>query len=216
LCNALRFAGRFAEAATIEVEILATSRRVYGDTHTSTLVAASNHAQTLERQGNFTEAATLVEDVIARQEEANGDDDGHPLHLIALGTLARIYGNQGKSAESVVLLQRILDARLHTLPKDDPDTVTTTANLAVAYSALGRFHDAVKLEREVFTTRKRVLGEGHADTLIAAGNLACTLRKLGNFEVSDSTLEMGFVDLGGGKCSVCCGLGYHQEQVELI
>ncbi|KAJ7926649.1 hypothetical protein B0H13DRAFT_2313367 [Mycena leptocephala] len=57
---------------------------------------------------------------------------------------------------------------------ENPDTLTSMANLASTYWNQDRWKDAEALQVVVLETRKRVLGEEHPSTLTSMANLAST------------------------------------------
>ncbi|KAJ5706304.1 hypothetical protein N7536_001993 [Penicillium majusculum] len=66
------------------------------------------------------------------------------------------------------------------LGEDHPDTLTSTANLAVTYMHQGRWKEAEQLIVQVVELRKAKLGEDHPDMLTSMANLAFTWKSLGH------------------------------------
>jgi tetratricopeptide (TPR) repeat protein len=67
------------------------------------------------------------------------------------------------------------------LGTDDPDTLSSMANLASTYWKQGRWGEAEQLDVRVMETRTRVLGAEHPSTLTSMGNLALTYSNQGRW-----------------------------------
>jgi hypothetical protein len=85
-----------------------------------------------------------------------------------------------RDAETGLLpFPQVYNARKRMLGAEDPNTLGSMNNLAVALGDLGRHADAEALHREAFDTRRRVLGAEHPDTLTSMNHLAGLLQDLG-------------------------------------
>ncbi|MFJ4796358.1 tetratricopeptide repeat protein [Kitasatospora purpeofusca] len=103
----------------------------------------------------------------------------HPGTLTARGNLASSYGRAGRTAEAIVLEERVLAERERLLGGDHSDTLTARGNLATSYWQAGRTAEAIVLEERVLAERERLLGPGHPSTLTARGNLATSYAQAG-------------------------------------
>jgi tetratricopeptide (TPR) repeat protein len=65
------------------------------------------------------------------------------------------------------------------LGPDDPDTLTSRNDLAIAYRSSGQVEQAVALHEQVASARERVLGPDHPATLTSRGDLATAYRTAG-------------------------------------
>ena len=61
------------------------------------------------------------------------------------------------------------------LGAENPETLSSSNNLANALYAIGRYREAEERHRAVLAARERALGAAHADTLTSRNNLAATL-----------------------------------------
>jgi tetratricopeptide (TPR) repeat protein len=74
-----------------------------------------------------------------------------------------------------------MEMRRRVLGPENPDTLTSMANLASTYRNQGRWTEAEKLNVQVMEIRKIVLGPEHPDTLTSMANLASTYRNQGRW-----------------------------------
>ena len=77
------------------------SRRVRGDEHPGTLLAANNLACTCAGQGRHAEAEVLRVEVLEARRRVRGA--GHPATLRAAGNLAITHGHLGQHAEAAAV-----------------------------------------------------------------------------------------------------------------
>src|SRR3984957_5391397 len=102
-----------------------------------------------------------------------------------------VDGGRWKEAEKLQVL--VVETMKRVLGEENPDTLTSMANLASTYRKQGRWKEAEVLEVLVMDTRKRVLGEEHPDTLTSMANLASTYRKQGRWKEAE-VLEVLVMD----------------------
>jgi tetratricopeptide (TPR) repeat protein len=141
------------------------------------------------------QAATrdLVEQIMALDESVaqcppGGDLDGLMLRL--QGWAAALLGQLGDSAaQAIVIGERLVAARERVLGPDDPDTLGSRSNLAVAYQAAGRLDEAISLHEQTLAARERVLGPDHPDTLGSRDNLASAYQAAGRLDEAISLHE---------------------------
>ena len=110
---------------------------------------------------------------------------GHPDTLSAMGSLAKIYWNQGLLKEAEELGVQVRGARFRMLGAEHPDTLWAMANLAATYKYQGRWKEAEELEVQVRDARLRKLGAEHPHTLLAMGKLAATHRRQGRWKEAE-------------------------------
>jgi serine/threonine protein kinase len=106
----------------------------------------------------------------------------HPDTLSCVAGLAVSYGDLGRDAEAVKLLEETLLVQKEKLGSDHESTLWTMHFLANAWHRLGRDAEAAKLNQEALALRKAKLGPDHPDTLWSMSNLAITLRALGQHD----------------------------------
>ncbi|MBL7497995.1 tetratricopeptide repeat protein, partial [Frankia sp. CNm7] len=103
-------------------------RRILGEDHPDTIMAAGNLAITLRDLGDHAAARALKEDVFARRRRILGED--HPATLMAAGNLAITLRDLGDYAAARVLGEDVLARRRRILGEDHPDTIRARALLA--------------------------------------------------------------------------------------
>jgi tetratricopeptide (TPR) repeat protein len=86
---------------------------------------------------------------------------------------------QNDHREAALLLREVLSVRKAKSGTNDPATLASWMNLAVALNNQGLYEAAEAEHRAVLAVRERVLGDDDLDTLTSQNNLANTLRKFG-------------------------------------
>jgi tetratricopeptide (TPR) repeat protein len=144
--------------------------RDLGESDRDRLSAWNNLASAYQYSGRLNEAARLLQDVLAKYENALGG--AHPDTLKAMNNLALAYQQMGRLDKSIPLHEREVSEAKRQLGGNHPDTMTSESNLALAYRAAGRIDEAISLSEQVLIKREKILGTGHPDTLASRGNLA--------------------------------------------
>jgi tetratricopeptide (TPR) repeat protein len=125
----------------------------------------------------------LVEQVLALDESAAGcpADDVLDRRMIRLRGWAVAFLNRlGDSAAQVIQLGgRLVADSERVLGPDDPETLTSRNELAVAYRAAGRTGEAIVIYEQNLADRERVHGPDHPEALTARHNLAVAYRTAG-------------------------------------
>jgi hypothetical protein len=80
--------GDYPAARAMQEDVLARRRRVFGEDHPATILAAANLAATLTAQGDYPAARTMQEDVLAWRRRVLGED--HPATIRAKAALAEL------------------------------------------------------------------------------------------------------------------------------
>jgi tetratricopeptide (TPR) repeat protein len=101
------------------------------------------------------------------------DESGQASMLAEVG---RIFYDEGRWSEAEKIQVQVMETRRRVLGEEHPDTLTSTANLALIHRDQGRWSEAEKIQVQVIETMTRILGEEHLGTLISIGNLASTYR----------------------------------------
>ena len=108
---------------------------------------------------------------------------------MALWLLYRYGALYSTKYQSLVLLMKlrvvVMETMKRVLGDENPNTLTSMANLAVTFSNQGQWDEAEKLQVVVMETRKRVLGDEHPDTLTNMDNLAVTFSKQGRLKEAE-------------------------------
>jgi len=86
---------------------------------------------------------------------------------------ARAFMAEGKFADAIRILGSLLAWRERLLGYDNPSTLRTRADLAIAHVEAGRAAVAIPGFETVYDSWKRVLGPKHPETWRAWCNLVC-------------------------------------------
>ena len=131
---------------------------------------------------NWAAARDLVEQIKALDESsarcpADSDLDRR---MIGLRGRALWFLNQlGDITQAVFIGERLLPDQEQTLGPDDPATLRSRHDLAVAYRAAGRADEAITLDEQTLAARERILGPDDRHTLRSRSNLAVAYRAAG-------------------------------------
>ncbi len=86
-------------------------------------------------------------------------------------------------------LKLAVNLRLKALGPEDPETLRSQNDFAIAARLVGRGEEGLALSRKVNQARERVLGRNHKDTLTGALNLATELYKTHHVEEAEKLFE---------------------------
>ncbi|MFE1228064.1 tetratricopeptide repeat protein [Streptomyces sp. NPDC058745] len=114
---------------------------------------------------------TLLPHCEALTHHAPPDSDT-PTTATLLDSTGLFRNEQGQTWHAVADLERALDDRVRLLGEDQPDTLLSRNNLAVAYERAGHLSRAIQLHEQTLADRVRLLGEDHPDCLLSRNNLA--------------------------------------------
>jgi serine/threonine protein kinase len=133
----------------------------------------------LTDQSFYTGVAQMIGTPLYMSPEQAGLSDLDVDTLIYMDKLACGYGNVGRVAEAVPLLEETFKLYQAKLAPDHPDRLATMSNLGRAYSDVGRWAEAAALYRETLELKKVALGADHPETLITLNNLGTVYRDSG-------------------------------------
>jgi hypothetical protein len=169
---ALHNSGFWTEAEKLQVQVMETRSRVFGEEHSDTLAIMEDLASTYGRQGRLEEAQNLTVRVMETRSRVLGAE--HPHTLSCVGNLAVICGDQGRWKEAEKLTIQVVEMLTRILGVEHPNTLTNMGNLGTIYGHQGRWVEGEKLLRYVMETNSRVLGPDHPATLVSMAHLAHT------------------------------------------
>lgn len=95
------------------------------------------------------------------------------------GKLGRCFWMTGNDKNSQEMYQQELELNEKVLGKENPLTLTSMNNLALALSNQGKYDEAEPIYRQTLALREKVLGKEHPNTLISMKNLALLLKSQG-------------------------------------
>ena len=115
-------------------------------------------------------------------------------------SLADSYGDLGREAEALELLEETLALMKAKLGVDHILTLRCMNNLALTYYVLGRHGDALQLHEKTLALQKAKLGPDHIDTLQSMHNLANSYQAVDRYadalELREVTLALRKAKLG--------------------
>jgi CHAT domain-containing protein len=195
----LEVAENYAEAISLQEELLALRTKVQGADHwetvdaTSYLVAlkkvaalpeekraewrkgvqAEGDAIQLEQKGQFARALPLKQKLLDMCRLVLGEE--HPNTASKYNSLAYNLRAQGNYAEAGPLDQKSLDIKRRVLGEEHPNTAVSYNNVASNLDAQGEYAAAAPFYQKALETNRKILGEEHAYTVRSYNNVALNL-----------------------------------------
>ena len=125
--------------------------------------------------------AILADRLDQAATELEGDAVGDPLVVARLqDRLGQTYLGLGQGQRAEALFAKAALIRQAELGAEDPLTLGSKHNLALAYKAVGKQAEATQLLKQVQAVRQEVLGADNLDTLTTQNALAVAYRQAGN------------------------------------
>jgi tetratricopeptide (TPR) repeat protein len=120
--------------------------------------------------------------IIASTKDFNVQDRPR---LNLLRKLGRCFGMTGNDKNSQEMYQQELELNEEVLGKENPLTLTSMSNLALALRNQGKYNEAEPIHRQALALKKKVLGEEHPVTLCSINNLASLLTNQGKYNEAE-------------------------------
>ncbi|MEP6730773.1 MAG: TonB family protein [bacterium] len=136
--------------------------------------------------GEPAEAEQLFIEAIGIGERHLGTD--HPVLVVALNELSRLYIRQSAHARAEPLLKRLLEIK-RAKGEDHPEVATILAGLAVVRRGLGDDAAAEELYRSALRIREKVLAPNHMGIVITLEHLSETCAARGKFAEALALLQ---------------------------
>ncbi|WP_027344720.1 FxSxx-COOH system tetratricopeptide repeat protein [Hamadaea tsunoensis] len=193
LANILRRLGRYAEAYTLDEEVLADQGRLFGAADPDALMTAGGLAADLRALGRYADSLARDEATYAAWREDFGDD--HPRTLVALNNLASAYRLMGDFREARVRDQAVYSRYRVVLGDKHPNTLLTASNLARDLRDAGEYADSIVLLESVIRLLQENAAETVRDTLNAHANKAVSLRAAGRTAEAARLLDDAYEEL---------------------
>jgi tetratricopeptide (TPR) repeat protein len=171
--------GRYEEAEELFLQVMQTTKEVFGNEHPYTMASMGNLASTYRSRGRWSEAEELELQVKETMQRAL--DGEHPHTLLSIGNLACTYSHQGRWHEAAELEAQVMQTRKKVLGDEHPHTLLSIGNLASTNMHQGRWREAEGLQVQLIQTMQQVLSHEHPYTLLSMGNLACTYSHQGRW-----------------------------------
>ncbi len=128
-----------------------------------------------------------LDGVLDRARSLLGQDDRVTLQVER--EIASVHKQAQRFAEAVRRYTETLKRQTDALGADDPDTLVTKYNLALASQKAGDTEGALEMLRSVHEARVRVLGEDRLPTINAQNEVAAMLNRLGRLDQADEEYE---------------------------
>jgi tetratricopeptide (TPR) repeat protein len=180
LANNLSSMGRFAEAATIQQQLLDTTLSLYPSPQTQSLAPALSLSGTLEKLSRFKEASRVLEEAVKLSEEAKVSTT-HPDLLKIQNMLTLIYLRLGgdRLALAETKLRELLAKNTELYGEYDKQVLMVMNNLGGALQRQDKFSEAVEVQKNTLEKCKERLGDRDRFTMRVGNNLGESLRMWG-------------------------------------
>jgi tetratricopeptide (TPR) repeat protein len=176
--------GRYTEAAQLQIEVLESVKKSFGENDLRTIRATNNLAVAFTGQELWEKANDLNSKVIQQREIRLGAK--HPLTLNSRHSRAVIMCEEGRLDDAVTENLAVLEIRSEIFGDDHHDTIHSRNNLAVAYSRQGNWDKARELQLQVLEVQKKSLDQYDPDLLASMGNLALLYARQGKYGEAES------------------------------
>jgi CHAT domain-containing protein/tetratricopeptide (TPR) repeat protein len=162
--------GDTERAIVAERDALALHQEVAGILDPGTRHCLSQLKSRYRKHGMSAKAIDLCEQEVMRRST----DLGHAARdtLIAGNDWAEEVLESGDLLKAIGLHRAVLHARREAFGDEDPDTLISCCNLAIAYGLLGQYDRATELLEHVLARRLASLGRDHERTVKSYGDLA--------------------------------------------
>ena len=180
---------RFPDSVQMMRDLVASSKRMYGDDHPRTLKAIDSLAQFLCYSGRLTESLELHTKAWEGFQALGTHGPGHKDSLLALRHLGAVQSRFFRYSESARLCELALRGLL--LCNDVEDEILfTKEDIALALAAENREPDRARaLMDEVLARRKIIWGDEGIYTLFAELNYGRVEHGLGDYQAAESRLQ---------------------------
>jgi serine/threonine protein kinase/Tfp pilus assembly protein PilF len=178
--------GRLQEAERLQLDLLASERKRFGNKNREVATSLHNLGVILADQGKATEAAAAHEEALALRLELF--DEVHPDVASSLSSLGCVRYQQGQLDLAESLLRRALDIQQE-LGAETHATAAMIVNLATVVAGLGKLDEAEALHRRAVAAFIRLEGDNCPDTLTARANLAVVVQQQGRLEEAEQLLR---------------------------
>jgi CHAT domain-containing protein/tetratricopeptide (TPR) repeat protein len=200
--------GQYAEAETLQHQVVAIHERTLGPEHPTTATSLSNLGNVLYLQGKHAEAEKVYQRALAIREKQLGEN--HPDVATSLNNLANARqelgrdqqvgvseqrarfeagGQVGALTEVEAMRRRALAIQERTLGRENPATATSLNNLGVTLALRGDFAQAEAMHRAALGTMQKVFGEQHPETASALTALSFALDRQGKIVDAEASYK---------------------------
>ncbi|KAF7966510.1 hypothetical protein HWV62_38090 [Athelia sp. TMB] len=180
--------GRYSEAETLLIRVLAQREAVYGlgVDHLDTLTTVHYLARLCIDQGQYDQADAFYARALTGRKKQLGID--HLDTLMTMHDLALLRFRQGQYDHAEELFTPVLAGQEKQLGPEHLDTLETAENLANMYENQGKYNMANTLYARVLAGREEQLGPEHPDTITTMSNLGVLYHGQGKYDEAEPLL----------------------------
>lgn len=179
LASAHFYAGNYDVADSLNRQVLAMTRRLFGDKHPRVAEDLMNLGATEQERGNYRQAEGYFRDALARTIAFHGEDHYRTAgNLVYLGRALLL---QNRYAEAKAAFERSLAIRERVFGPMHPNVANTLNELGSLAIRENRYDDAEVAFRRVLDIYTRAYPGRNYRTGVATGNLADTYLYRGEY-----------------------------------
>ncbi len=177
--ESLQNRGKYAEAAALLRQNLASSTQHLGVRHSATLDDQDSLSDCLHDLGEYAEAAALDRSTLQIRKR---NDEKSQETLATQYSLANNLSQLGQYKDSIALYRSVVAHRKEVLGENDNDTLATRHQLAYNLHRHGQDKEASQINKQILELREGRLAPDDYDLIASRHNLAINLHALENLE----------------------------------
>ena len=214
LAVVLRSKGDLDGAETALEESIATSRRLFGDTHDLLAATLMDQGTLLHHKGDLDGAEPLMREALALNTSIRGAS--HPFVGVDMILLGMLLHDKEKLGEAEALLRDSLALFQSSPDPENQYTASALTELGSVLAATGRVDEALGMLDRALTIRERDYGPGDALFAATKTEYADVLTHLGRFDEAERLLQQSVAVLAGssGRRAMRANRAYERLQRE--
>jgi tetratricopeptide (TPR) repeat protein len=189
--NVLAAVGKLDESLKMEVDLCNQMRQTRGSSHSDTIVALTNFANTYTQLNRLKEAENLELEILEIKIAKYGPLDNSLLPTNV--SLAKLYGTQSRFLDAEKLWREVVQCNLRSSDPNHPFTLRYKSNQAFTLH-MGRLDEALTLMYEVLAGREIANGPAHKYTLEARDALV-TLHMLNGGKLQAEEVDLDALEI---------------------
>jgi tetratricopeptide (TPR) repeat protein len=135
----------------------------------------------------------LLPHILALADHTSPETDTRTTSRL-LGFTGEFLDDQGDLPRAIDQLRRTYESNRRLQGADDPNTMISLNNLALAHEGAGHLQQAIELHEQNLEDRLRILGPDHPNTLTSRNNLGYAYRVAGDLDRALPLLEQNLED----------------------
>ncbi len=188
--NALFDEENFEEAVAKATQAMEYAVEHFGEENLLTVSSMYTLAFFYGELGYPDDALPIFAQALKLSIKVSGADNPDELMIMIMVGLGEIYGDQGKYAEALPLLEKSYEFRKESLGESDQETLNVMLTLAQVYEAQGQYQKAEKILKKAIQEYETTVGPDDADTLFAKESLASVYKTQDQFDQAESLLKL--------------------------